>query len=228
MTGLELDLHTHLVPGVDDGSRGGPETVAMARGLASLGVRRVHLTPHQYRFGNEFTPVDARAQAAQVRDLLARAGIALEVEAGAEYFYGSRLLAALERDEPLIATAVGPERCVLIELPFDRPVVGVRRLGTALRRRGLRPVLAHPERLGALLPPRARLDEWRRAGWQFQLNLLSLSGFHGEEPRAVASALLREGLVDHVGSDLHRPSDLDMLARAHETWRRLAPQRVEA
>jgi len=228
MAGLEIDLHSHLVPGVDDGSRGGPETVAMARGLARLGVRRVHLTPHQFRFGNEFTPLDARAQAAQVRELLARAGIALEVEAGAEYFYGSRLLAALERDEPFVATPVGAERCVLIELPFDKPVVGVRRVGAALRRRGLLPVLAHPERLGAQLPARERLDDWRRAGWRFQLNLLSLAGFHGEEPRAVATALLREGLIDFVGSDLHRPSDLDALERAHETWRRLAPQRVGA
>ncbi len=228
MPGLELDLHSHLVPGVDDGSRGGPETVAMARGLARLGVRRVHLTPHQYRFGNEFTPLDARAQAARVRELLTRAGVALEVEAGAEYYYGSRLLEALERNEALVASAVGTERCVLIELPFDKPVVGVRRVGIALRRRGLRPVLAHPERLGALLPDRPRLDEWRRAGWQFQLNLMSLAGFHGEEPRAAATALLREGLFDYVGSDLHRPADLDALERAHETWRRLEPKRVHA
>jgi tyrosine-protein phosphatase YwqE len=217
---LRVDLHTHLVPGADDGSRGPVETVAMARGLAALGVRRVHLTPHQFRFGNDFAPADLRAMAYRVKDLLAAAAIPLEVVAGAEYCCGERFVRAVAGEEELCTFAHGGAPHVLVEFPLDRPVAGVRRVGRALARRGIRPVLAHPERYAA---PLDRMRAWHDEGWLFQLNLPSLVGAHGAAARDCAWRLKADGRYTFAGSDLHRPWDLEGVRRAHAALREAVP-----
>jgi len=222
MDRLRTDLHAHLVPGVDDGSRSSMETISMAKGLRGLGIRRVHVTPHQFRFGNDFTVEELERMAADVRQLLALALVELEVVAGAEYCYGARLLDALEHDEELMTFRFGDEPCVLIELPLRQPVAGVRNVAAALRRRGIRPVMAHPERLDRSLVNRDRVLGWFQAGWSFQVNLLSFVGYHGEEAASLAREMLREGSVLGVGSDIHRPSELGLLARAFGRYRQLA------
>ena len=221
---LGVDFHTHLIPEVDDGSRGAVETVAMARGLVELGVRRIHLTPHQFRHGNEFTPADLARRTEGVRDLLAHSGIDVEVVAGAEYFYDERLLRALQADEELIRFEQGGRSLVLIELPLGRPAAGVRRVARALKRRGLSPVMAHPERCAADGAGFDRLLGWRRAGWLFQLNLRSLVGDYGGKARTVARQLLARRQYRFAGSDLHRPWELDRLRRAHRAVRDLASE----
>jgi len=221
---LRSDLHTHLMPGVDDGSRSAVETVAMAKGLAALGVERVYLTPHQFKLGNELDVVDVKRRTDAVWRILARAEVSIEVRAGAEYYYGERLLDALAREEPLITFEWEGRESILVELPMHHPAVGVRRVGETLVRRGLCPILAHPERTPSLEPDRIR--GWRDAGWRMQLNLLSLVRRHGSEAARVSHWMLRKGLYDGVGSDLHRPSDLAALRQAHETYRSLAGNEV--
>jgi tyrosine-protein phosphatase YwqE len=225
---LSLDLHSHLMPGVDDGSQSPVETVAMARGLADLGVRRVYLTPHQYKLGNRFDPAELDRRTAEVARLLADARVPIEVGRGAENYYSEALLDAIARGEELATFDRDGERGILVELPMNQPAVGVRRVGEALARRGLLPVLAHPERTQGLSRDPARARGWRDAGWRFQLNLLSLVGRHGPEARELSRAFLRDGLYDFAGSDLHRPAELDWLRAAHDAFRALVPHEVTA
>lgn len=225
---LAADVHSHLMPGVDDGSRSPVETVAMARGLAEIGVRRVYLTPHQFRLGNSFEAAELRRRTDEVARLLAGAGIPLEVGCGAEHYYGEELLDAVGGRGELIPFDWEGERCLLVELPLHQPSVGVRRVGEALLGRGIRPVLAHPERTAGLSRDPDRVHGWRDAGWRFQLNLLSLVGRHGREAEEVSKALLGEGLYDFVGSDLHRPSEIPYLRSAHEAFRALSLREVRA
>jgi len=223
---LHADLHSHLMPGVDDGSRSPVETVAMARGLAELGVGCVYLTPHQFKLGNRFDSVDLKRRTDSVWRLLARAGVTMEVRCGAEHFYGEELLDAIASGRELVPFEWEGEQCVLVELPMDRPAVGVRRVGEALLRRGLQPVLAHPERTAGISRDPHRVRGWRDAGWRFQLNLLSLVGRHGAEAAHVSRDLLADGLYDFTGSDLHRPAELAWLREAHAAYRSLAPREV--
>jgi len=213
---LATDLHSHLIPGVDDGSRGAVETIAMARGLQAMGVTRLHLTPHQFRMGNDFTLTDLRRHVDETHRLLTRAEIRLELVRSAEYYYGERFVDALASGEELATFQEGGETCVLVELPLQQPAVGVRRVADALARRGIRPVMAHPERVTGLAADRERLDAWRDAGWRFQLNLLSLTGHHGRRAEELGHAFLAEGVYDFLGSDLHRPAQLEPLRRARE------------
>jgi len=218
---LSSDIHSHLMPGVDDGSRSPVETVAMARGLAKLGVRRVYLTPHQFKLGNSFTKAELQRRTADVARLLEGEGIPLEVCCGAEHFYGEDLLDAVAGRGELVTFDWEEAPCVLIELPMSQPVVGVRRVGEVLLRRGVRPVLAHPERTSGISGDLDRLHGWHEAGWSLQLNLLSLVGRHGVEAERVGRDLLERGLYDFVGSDLHHPADLPSLRDAHAAFRAL-------
>jgi tyrosine-protein phosphatase YwqE len=202
------------MPGVDDGARGAIETIAMARGLHELGVRRLHLTPHQFRLGNDFPLAEVQRRTDEVWRLLARAEIPLEVTRGAEYYFGERFVDAVLAGGELITSDIDGAPHLLVELASDQPPFGVTRVGEALRRRGIVPVLAHPERIRALEGGVDRLLRWREAGWRMQLNLPSLAGRHGAEARDLAFEALDEGIYDFAGSDLHRPADLEPLREA--------------
>ncbi len=219
MDPLTIDLHSHVMPGIDDGARGPVETVAMARGLADLGVKTLYLTPHQFKLDNHLSLVDVQRRTDDVWRMLARAGVTIEVRRGAEHYYGEDLLDAISGGDDLITFDLDGEPGLLVELPMRQPTIGVRRVGAALLQRGIRPVMAHPERTAYLSREYGRVDGWREAGWRFQLNLLSLVGQHGGAAQSLAEHMMEDGLYDYVGSDLHRPSDLPWLRRAHEAYR---------
>lgn len=217
------DVHCHLLPAVDEGSRSLSESLAMARALEALGVRTVHATPHQFRFATDPAPATVRARTDDVARHLRAAGCALDVRPGAEYLVSERLLDALDAGEELLTwshlTAGGAATCVLVELPLRAPVVNVDRVAALFLRRGLQPVMAHPERVAALATDPGRARAWRGAGWRFQLDLLSLAGTYGRTADELARAYLDDGLYDHVGSDLHRSTQLDDLVDAHRALR---------
>lgn len=221
MSLLEIDTHAHVMPGVDDGSRGPVETIAMARGLAELGVTRLYLTPHQYKLGNRLTLVDVQRRTDEVWRILARAGVSLEVRRGAEYFYGEELLEAVAGGEELITFEHDGAAHLLVELPMHQPVVGVRRVGAALAQREIRPVLAHPERTEGLEREYERIAGWLDAGWTLQLNLLSLIGRHGGHATRLARRLLADDAYAFVGSDIHRPAEIAGVREAHAAYRSL-------
>ena len=118
---LATDVHCHLLPGLDHGSRNRAETMIMARALARLGVRQVHATPHQFRWGIELEPADVRARTALLQGWLEEGGVPLRVLPSAEHYYGERLLEAVEGGEALLSwpgvSADGPVEHVLVELP---------------------------------------------------------------------------------------------------------------
>ena len=216
---LRVDFHSHLMPGIDDGSRSPVETIAMARGLKELGVERVYLTPHQFKLSNRLELLEVQRNTDEVWRILARADVEIEVCRGAEYYYGEDLLDALADDAELITFTWDGEECLLVELPMNQPAVGVRRIAEVLLRRGVRPVMAHPERTTGLSREFERVERWRDAGWRLQLNLLSLVGRHGAQAEDLAHLMLDEGLYDCVGSDLHRPTELNWLRQAHDAFR---------
>jgi tyrosine-protein phosphatase YwqE len=218
---LATDIHSHAMPGVDDGSRSPVETVAIASGLAELGVERLYLTPHQYKLGNEFTLVEVQKRTDDVWRILARAGVSIEVRRGAEYFYGEQLLDAIAGGVDLITFEHDGEDCLLVELPMNQPAIGVRRVGQALEQRDIRPVMAHPERTAGLEHEYGRVEGWLDAGWRLQLNLLSLVGRHGAAAQRLAHALLQDEAYAFVGSDIHRPAELGWVREAHAAYRSL-------
>jgi protein-tyrosine phosphatase len=211
-----VDLHFHLLPGVDDEPSDLAESLDLARAAVAAGTRTVVATPHvRYDLGT----TDAREIYARVRELRAEledAGIPLELACGGEL--GHDVALVLGPDE-LDMLAQGPPgaRWLLVETPFDGIGEDFHAATDRLRGHCFGVLVAHPERSAdASLDGAAGLRRELAAGSRSQLNALSLTGGHGEEARTSAWALLHERLVTVVASDAHGPTRPPALRTARD------------
>jgi protein-tyrosine phosphatase len=196
-----VDLHCHLLPGVDDGPRTLEQSVAYAAAAAAAGTRTIVATPH-------VEVVDVRSlpgRVAEVQAALDEAGVAIDVRCGGELKPES--VPELADDElELIAHGPPGARWLLYEVPFrglDQAFVDG---AHELRARGFGVLMAHPERsrdvLGSRLPA---LEELRRTGARVAANVAPLLGDEGPEREANARELLRRGVPDVIATDAHAP-----------------------
>lgn len=202
------DCHTHVIPGVDDGSRSMKESLAMLGLLRESGAQTVIATPHIYpgRFDNEPEPL-RRAFDGLVRAASAE-GIDVELELGAEHYLDDSLVARIERGDFI---AFGPEKYVLFETSIDEHVPGpLFDVVHSLTERGYTPLVAHVERYRYLRGEEGRevFEDLRAAGAKFQVNrTVGKVNVPGRGQRGeVIAWLLARGWIDEVGSDLHRPT----------------------
>lgn len=209
MSGLRVELHFHLLPGVDDG----PATLAESLELASLavadGTGTLVCTPHA-------RAVEARAVAGLVVELqghLDRAGIRLSLVPGAELAQED---VARMTDADLAAVAHGPpgRRWLLFEAPRRRSVEEFLGAATQLRDRGYGVLIGHPERCAALMASSSARDHLVGLGGGLQVNGSSLTGMHGVAPRRAALELVEAGLVTAIASDAHRRTHAPSLTAA--------------
>jgi len=205
----EVDSHCHLLPGIDDGPRGEREALAIARLLIEMGVRRVVATPHVIADVYPNTTERILAAVDSVRRLLRDSGLALEVVPGAEYYVEPDFQRRIERDDVL---AFGEERYVLFESPVDHPPLMFDEIAFRLKSAGYTPLLAHAERYRFLQGNPQRVGELRRLGVRFQVNhpsfLLPKTSRRGE----MARWLYIKGLVDLLGTDMHRATPWTLAA----------------
>jgi protein-tyrosine phosphatase len=211
----QVDLHFHLLPGVDDGPADLPESLALARAALAAGTGAVVATPH---FRDDLGLTDAREVDERVRELraaLAAAKVGLEVGCGAEL--GHEMAFRLSQDElELLAQGPPGARWLLVETPFHGIGADFHAATAELRARGFGVLVAHPERSAdAALDGSAGLRREIAAGSLAQLNALSLTGEHGEDAGSAAWALLADGLVAVVASDAHGPTRPPALQAAH-------------
>ena len=217
-----VDLHLHLLPGVDDGPRTMATSLVHAAALAASGVHEATVTPH---VGHPDFPVDVTEIAARTAALQAEldlAGIRLRLRPGGElHADAAHRLGRTELD--LIAQGPRGARWVLLEAPFggidDHLLLAQRRLAAL----GYAAVVAHPERaLGVLEDAsRRRLDTLRTHGAVLQVNVDSLAGRHGVAAQRAAEALVREGEAGVLASDGHGGRRAHVLADGAERLRAL-------
>ena len=195
-----VDLHCHLLWALDDGVETPEEALAAARLLVSLGYSDAAPSPHavaDYPSGDE-ARCDARR--AELAERLAAEGVALRVHRNAEN----------KMDEAYLEGAGGPQgpglgesgRWALVELPFRGPVPALPDLIFRLRRKGVTPLLAHPERCTEFERP-GRAAEAVRLGAGLQLNVAALIGLYGRTATRLAEQFLAEGLYTVAATDLH-------------------------
>ena len=199
-----VDLHSHVLPGLDDGAPALPASMAMLRGLVELGFERVCATPHQKTGFFLPSPDQIDRAAAEVRSALADGGVTLDLIVAAENMWDATLYQRMEDDS---IPCYGQSRAFLMEFPVDQLPVALLNRIFDLRRRGLLPVLAHPERYRPLW---GKLDEVEAIGRECALvvDLGAVAGHHGRREAKAARRMLKEGLVHAVASDIHSPADL--------------------
>jgi protein-tyrosine phosphatase len=196
---LKTDIHSHLIPAVDDGAQTLEDSIALILQLKALGFTSLITTPHikTDHYPNNRETIMSGLE--QLRNALKVNEIEMPIAAAAEYYiddYFMRMLA--EKD---LLTLRGTE--VLIELPFAYEPVRFFDTLFKIQTTGYRPVLAHPERYLFYHDRTHLYKELKSRGSLLQLNILSLTGYYGKPVKQAANYMLQEGLYDYCGTDIH-------------------------
>lgn len=207
---LGIDVHSHLIPGVDDGAQNVTESIAMLAKFQELGYNRIITTPHVYADIYPNTTKSITDGYKYLLEELDKTNLDIEVEVAAEYFHDETFLEKIENDD--ILTWAGNH--VLFEFSFTNAPINIDTLIFSLQTKDYKPVLAHFERYLYYHGSVEKAEELRNNGVLIQVNLNSLTGHYGPHIKKQAELLIDKGLVDLAGTDCHRIEHLQLL-QAH-------------
>jgi protein-tyrosine phosphatase len=210
---VTTDVHSHLIPKLDDGSQSMEETIGLIIGYKDLGYTKLITTPHVMSDYFQNTPKTILAGLDEVRKELKEKQIEMQIEASAEYYVDEFFLKRIE-NEGLLPFG---NNYILIETSTVNYPRIFKDVIFELKLNGFNPVLAHPERYNFIHSNPKLAGELRDAELLFQINFLSLSGMYTNPVRKLAEKLIDDGMVDFIGSDVHEIRHLEYLAKAFES-----------
>jgi protein-tyrosine phosphatase len=196
---IGTDMHSHILPGIDDGAVDIDASLAMARKYVALGYRKVIATPHVMADFYRNTPQSINTALSILREALSQNQIDLEVEAAAEYYFDETFNNKLDRKEVL---GFG-NNYLLFELSYINQPPNLLDLLFKIQDAGYYPVLAHPERYPYYHGSIENYQQIKEYGCFLQLNTIALTGYYGKGVRQAAEALVDHNCVDFIGSDMH-------------------------
>jgi len=206
---LKVDLHSHLIPGIDDGSQSMEESMKLIRGLSELGYQKMITTPHimSDAYRNDAEIIYAGLD--RIRAEVAKENIPVEIEAAAEYYLDDGFYQELKKDRVLTFG----ERYLLFETSYYSKPLQLEDMIFTIGTAGYQPVMAHPERYRYIKDPESEYGRLKELGVMFQINLNSLGGHYGKQAKNLAEFLVDAGMVDFLGSDLHHMKQLQSLEK---------------
>jgi tyrosine-protein phosphatase YwqE len=199
---LKVELHSHLIPGVDDGSQSLQQSMELVKTFAAYGYRKIITTPHIMSDFYKNGPENIHPQVELIRNAIREEHIDIEFEAAAEYMVDDGLEKKVKNGEQLL-TFGGNKKYILVELPFLSEPNNMRTVAFELNIAGYKPVLAHPERYPYYSMKKEKYEELYEQGFLFQLNQLSLIGYYSKQVQQAAEHLIDKGMVNLLGSDTH-------------------------
>jgi len=201
-----IDIHCHLLPGIDDGASSLEQSLHMARLAVEEGITHAVLTPHICPGRWENTTAIIASATETFRHALAGEGIPLQVEYAAEVRISDQIFSLLAADDiPFLGEWEG-YRVMLLEFPHTHILPGTDKLVDWLIRQGIRPLIAHPERNRELMQKPDKLRPLLDKGCLAQLTCASITGRFGADARAAAEYYIRENLITLIASDAHNTS----------------------
>jgi tyrosine-protein phosphatase YwqE len=203
-------MHSHLLPGIDDGAQDMENSLALIQGMHALGYKKLITTPHVLWDMYKNTHEIILSKLDEVREAVKGAGIDVEIHAAAEYFLDEHVEDLLRNKEPLLTIS---GKMVLTEFSMAFPSMNIKDLLFEMQMQGYQPIIAHPERYVYLEKDKTFYDDLRDTGCLFQLNLLSLGGHYGRSVVDLAHYLLKNGFYSLIGTDLHHSGHLEGLQR---------------
>lgn len=205
---LHADMHSHLIPGIDDGSKTLEESIDMVRRLAGYGLKKIITTPHIMSEYYRNTPEIILMGLEDLRKAVKKEGIDIELEAAAEYYIDEIFLEKVKEGEQMLTFG---DRYILVETGFINKPQMLLDIFFHLEMAGYKPILAHPERYQYLITDKKLQEELIERNLLFQINLLSLVGFYSKEVKDFGESLIERGAVASLGTDCHNVRYLDML-----------------
>jgi protein-tyrosine phosphatase len=209
---LGVDMHSHLLPALDDGS---PDVVAsdvLITGLRNLGYKKLITTPHVMAdvYPNTRATIESALTRLQNDSAISRGHLPIPA---AEYLLDDGFETILKQQQSLMCIAGS---LVLVEFSFAAPPVDFKEKLFQLQLHGYQPVLAHPERYLYWLGNKRIMDELRTAGCLFAVNILSFTGYYGKPCADAAQAMMKKNIIDFLGTDCHHLRHVEMLQQAHQ------------
>ena len=205
------DIHSHILPGIDDGAPDVDASIILIEGLMALGVKRSVATPHiisdMYR--NDADTINAALTV--LKKELVKRKISFEVSAAAEYMMDAYFFELLQRKEKLLTIS---DNIVLTEFSYATMPNSPEQMSFAIITEGYTPILAHPERYPYYYNNYQMYHHLKDLGFLLQVNLLSLTGYYGKDAFKAANYLLKNDLVSYVGTDMHHERHLEGLQEA--------------
>lgn len=203
----QVDLHSHLIPEIDDGSDSMEQSIELIKELKSIGFRKLITTPHtmSHRFPN--SKDDILRGFEKLQEEVIKQNIDIELEVASEYYYDDHFIEQIRKKDLLTFG----DNHILFEMSYTTPVFGLEQTVYELLKAGYKPVLAHPERYTYFASNPQRYHKLKDYGLKFQLNVNSTDGFYGKKPKEASKYLVDNGLIDFVGSDTHRPKYVEAL-----------------
>jgi protein-tyrosine phosphatase len=198
-----IDLHCHLLPGIDDGPETLEEALALARYAVAHGITEARVTPHLHvgRWDNELAGIQEAVEAHRAE--LDKAGIPLELGFAAEVRLAYEVLPLIEAGRVPFLGELDGYKVMLVELPHSHVPVGSDKFVAWMLDRGIRPMIAHPERNKEIMRDSSKLRPFVAAGCLIQLTADALAGEFGEVCEARAIEFLEQGWVTVIASDAH-------------------------
>ncbi len=195
-----IDVHAHILPGVDDGARDMENSLKIARQAEQAGVSTIVATPHLMEGVYQSDPEELQRVATQLQEEIDAAGIEIEILLGCELMLTHGTLRLLREEQVL---SINDSRYVLVEFPQMRIPEDAGELLYSVQMMGYTPILAHPERYTEIQRDPNLLYPWVKEGVIAQLNAGSLLGVFGSRVAETAEILLEHNLVQLVASDVH-------------------------
>ena len=201
-------MHSHLLPGIDDGAADVETSIRLIKGLQQLGYKKLVTTPHilwdMYKNTNEIISEKFEL----VKKKMEEEKLDVELEAAAEYYIDDHLEELLAQKKPLLSFG---NKMVLVEFSLASAPFDLKDVLFEIQLQGYQPVIAHPERYSYKAGQKKFFDELKDVGCLFQLNILSLANHYGSEVTDLAHYFCKKQYYDLVGTDLHHSRHIDAL-----------------
>jgi tyrosine-protein phosphatase YwqE len=207
---LKCDIHSHFIPGIDDGAPTVEASLELLQAMYNLGYRKVITTPHSMADGYKNPPEVILGGLEKLRRAVKEANLPMEVDAAAEYYLDHALQEKVAAQKLL---TIGTDM-VLFELPFVSEPAVLLSLVFEMQTQGYQPVLAHPERYPYWYADTGMMEKLKDRGVRFQLNIFALAGAYGPATKKAAERIIDKGWYELAGSDCHSMKHIDAMEAA--------------
>ena len=205
-----VDIHSHLLPGIDDGAKDLNNSIELISKMRSYGIKNFITTPHVLGDVYPNTSETIKLKLKEVKDELKRRNILdVSVRASAEYMLDEQFSILLEKNDILPLK----DNLILVEMSYFSAPLNILDTLFEIQLKGYKPILAHPERYNFYHNDFKKYNKLKASGCLFQLNLLSLTEQYGKGVQKVSERLLKENMYDFVGTDTHHKNHLELLKK---------------
>ncbi len=209
-----VDIHNHILPGIDDGAKTVEESISLIKGFVDFGVTSFIATPHiMHNFYPNAPESIESALMLLKNELLKKDMKDISIRAAAEHMIDDNFESILENDGIM---PLGKDY-LLVEMSYLQASINFDAAISKVKKKGYFPILAHPERYLYLYDDFRIHKANKEDGVHYQLNLLSLGNYYGKEVQQMAYKLLDKGMIDFVGSDVHNINQLNRLKEVQIT-----------